>query len=148
MTSILLIQGPNLSYLGKREPEHYGTMTAAQLDEACRDHARRRGYELDIFYTHVEGFAIERIYKAVDEKKDALVMNPAGRSYAGYAVRDCLKAVAPVLPYVEVHIRHIDNIGLHSVPVAAARGSVFGFGAPLSYFLGLDAALALVGHKG
>lgn len=148
MTSILLIQGPNLSYLGKREPEHYGTMSAAELDEVCRDHARRRGYALDIFYTHVEGFAIERIYKAVEEKKDALVMNPAGMTYNGYALRDCLKAVAPALPYVEVHIRHIENAGTRSVPVAAARGAIFGFGAPLSYLLGLDAALALVGHKG
>lgn len=148
MTSILLIQGPNLSYLGKREPEKYGTMTAAELDEICREHARRRKYELDIFYTHVEGFAIERIYKAVDEKKSAVVMNPAGMTYAGYAICDCLKAVAPVLPYVEIHIRHVENAGIHSATVAAARGSIFGFGAPLSYTLGLDAALAIVGHKG
>lgn len=148
MTSILLIQGPNLSYLGKREPEKYGTMTAAELDEICREHARRRKYELDIFYTQVEGFAIERIYKAVEEKKDAVVMNPAGMTYAGYAVCDCLKAVAPVLPYVEIHIRHVENAGIHSVTVGAARGSIFGFGAPLSYTLGLDAALAIVGHKG
>lgn len=147
MTSILLIQGPNLSYLGKREPDKYGTMTAAELDEVCREHARRRKYELDIFYTHVEGFAIERIYKAVEEKKSALVMNPAGMTYAGYAICDCLRAVAPVLPYVEIHIRHVENAGIHSVTVAAARGSIFGFGAPLSYTLGLDAALAIVGHK-
>jgi 3-dehydroquinate dehydratase II len=146
MTKILLIQGPNLSYLGKREPDKYGTMTAAELDGACREHARRRRYELELFYTHVEGFAIERIYKAVEETFDALVMNPAGMTYNGYALRDCLLAVAPALPYVEVHIRHIENAGTHSVPVAAARGSIFGFGAPLSYILGLDAALAIVGH--
>jgi 3-dehydroquinate dehydratase-2 len=146
MTSILLIQGPNMSYLGRREPEIYGTTTAAELDALLTDHAARRGYALDIFYTHIEGEAVGRIYRAVDDKIDALVMNPAGMSYAGYVLRDCLRAVAPVLPYVEVHMSNVEARGIHSIPGQAAAGVVAGFGVR-SYFLGLEAALALAGNE-
>lgn len=147
MTKILLIQGPNLSYLGKRQPELYGTTTAAELDAMCQAHAGEHSYDLEIFYTHIEGKAIERIYQAVDEGKDALVMNPAGMTYAGYAVRDCLLAVAPELPYVEIHIRQQEKSGIHSVPSMAAVGVIHGFGT-YSYMLGLNAALHVVGHGG
>ena len=98
MTKILLIQGPNMAYLGRREPEIYGTTTAAELDAMLAAHAERHGCELEIMYTHVEGEAIARIYQAVNDGTEVLVMNPAGMTYAGYAVRDCLEAVAPVLP--------------------------------------------------
>src|SRR5262249_46137348 len=64
---IILVQGANLSYLGRREPELYGTTSAAELDDMLRTHARTHGYDLEIFYTHVEGEAIGRLYRAVDE---------------------------------------------------------------------------------
>jgi 3-dehydroquinate dehydratase II len=137
---ILLIQGPNLTFLGRREPELYGTTTAAQLDAMVQDHAKRNGYELDIMYSHIEGEAIGRIYRAVDDGVDGLVMNPAGFMYAGYAMRDCLSAVAPFLPYVEVHITNIEKRHLRSILAEKAIGAVFGFGVD-SYFLGLDAML-------
>lgn len=146
MTRILLIQGPNLSYLGEREPEIYGTTTAAEIDAMCEAHAAEHGYTLDIFYTHVEGEAIGRIYQGLDEGADVLVMNPAGMSYAGYAMRDCLRAVAPKLPYVEVHLSNTGARGIHSIPGEAAAGVIAGFG-PHSYLLALEAALALVARK-
>src|SRR5579862_3710091 len=99
MFKILLVQGANGNYLGKREPAVYGSTTADELDAMLRRHAEEKGYSLDIFYTNVEGEAINRIYRAVDEGFDGLVMNPAGFTHAGYALRDCIKAVAP-LPYV------------------------------------------------
>lgn len=147
MTRILLIQGPNLSYLGEREPEIYGTTTAADIDAMCQAHAAEHGYTLDIFYTHVEGEAVARIYQGLEEGADVLVMNPAAMSYAGYAMRDCLWAVAPKLPYVEIHISNTAKRGIHSIPSAAAVGVIAGFG-PQSYLLGLEAALALAGRKG
>jgi 3-dehydroquinate dehydratase II len=137
---ILLIQGPNLTFLGRREPELYGTTTAAQLDEIVQGHAKRNGYTLDIMYSHIEGEAIGRIYQAVDQGFDGLVMNPAGFMYAGYAMRDCLSAVAPFLPYVEVHITNIEKRHLRSILAEKAVGAVFGFGVD-SYLLGLDAML-------
>lgn len=141
MTKILLVQGANMAYLGKREPEIYGTTTAAELDQMLMRHARERGFELQIYYTHIEGEAIGRIYRAADEGVDGLLMNPAGFTHAGYALRDCLRAVR--FPYVEVHISNIDKRGLKSVTAEAARGVIAGFGLR-SYFMGLDALLDLV----
>lgn len=146
MTRILLIQGPNMAYLGRREPEIYGTTTAAELDAMLEAHAEGHGYALDIMYTHVEGEAIARIYQAVDDGTDVLVMNPAGMTYAGYAVRDCLKAVAPVLPYIEVHMSNLEKRGVRSIPGEAAVGVIAGLGAT-SYLLALDAALALAAER-
>jgi 3-dehydroquinate dehydratase II len=102
MTKILLVQGANLTFLGRREPAIYGTTTAAELDALLQSHATRHGYALDIFYSNIEGEAINRIYQAVDEGFDGLVMNPAGFTYAGFALKDCVKGAG--LPYVEVHI--------------------------------------------
>ena len=104
---ILLVQGANMSYLGKRQPEIYGTTTAAELDEMLRKHAEAGGFELDIFYSHVEGEAIGRIYEAADLGVDAIVINPAGFLHAGYALRDCLKAMKA--PVVEVHMSNIEK---------------------------------------
>ncbi len=78
MTKILLVQGANPTFLGRREPEIYGTMTAAQLDAMLQRHAQDHSYHLDSFYTNIEGEAINRIYQGVDEGAEGLVMNPAG----------------------------------------------------------------------
>jgi 3-dehydroquinate dehydratase-2 len=127
-----------LSYLGRREPELYGTTSAAELDEILRTHARTNGYDLEIFYTHVEGEAIGRLYQAVDEKFDGVVMNPGGFTYAGYALRDCLRTLP--FPYVEVHMTNLDKRGLRSVIAEVAVGVISGFGTD-SYLIGLDAML-------
>jgi 3-dehydroquinate dehydratase-2 len=140
MTKILLIQGPNLSYLGKRQPELYGKTTAAELDAMLLAHAKASKYRLEIFYTHSEAAAIERLYRGVDEKIDGVVMNPAAFLFAGYALRDCLRAVP--FPYVEVHITNIERRGFHSILAEAAVGMVAGFGVR-SYVLGLE---AMLGH--
>lgn len=139
MPKLLLIQGPNLSYLGRRQPELYGTTTAKQLDALLQRHARDHGYALEIFYTHSEAAAIERLYRAVDEKIDGLVMNPAAFLFAGYPLRDCLRAIP--IPYIEVHITNIERRGIHSILAETAVGLIAGFGVR-SYVLGLEAMLA------
>jgi len=141
MPKLLLIQGPNMSYLGRRQPELYGSTTAKQLDAMLMQHARAEGYTLDIFYTHDEAAAIERLYRAVDEKIDGLVMNPAGFLFAGYPLRDCLRAVP--FPYIEVHMTNIERRGIHSILAETAVGVIAGFGVQ-SYLLGLEAMLAQV----
>ena len=140
MQNILLIQGPNMSYLGRRQTEIYGTTSAAQLDAMLQEIARARKFKLEIFYTHSEAAAIERIYAAADAGIDGLLMNPASFLFAGYALRDCLRAL-PV-PYVEVHMTNIEKRGIRSILVETAIGIVAGFGVR-SYVLGLD---ALLGH--
>ena len=140
MPNILLIQGPNMSYLGRRQPEIYGRTTAAELDAMLLSHAKANKYALDIFYTHSEAAAIERLYRGVDEGLDGLVMNPAAFLFAGYPLRDCLRAVP--FPYVEVHMTNIEKRGIHSILAETAVGMVAGFGVR-SYVLGLE---ALLGH--
>jgi 3-dehydroquinate dehydratase-2 len=141
MARILLLQGANMAYLGKRQPEIYGTTTAAELDRLMQRHAKKSGVKLDIYYTHIEGEAIARIYRAADEGIDGLLMNPAGFIHAGYALRDCLRSMQ--FPYVEVHMSNIDKRGFKSVTAETARGVIAGFGLH-SYLMGLDALLDLV----
>jgi 3-dehydroquinate dehydratase II len=141
MTTILLLQGANMSYLGKRQPEIYGTTPAAELDRMMQRHAEQRGAKLEICYTHIEGEAIGRLYRAADENIDGLLMNPAGFTYAGYALRDCLRSMQ--FPYVEVHMSNIDKRGFKSVTAETARGVITGFGLR-SYLMGFDALLGLI----
>jgi len=143
MTTILLLQGPNMSYLGKRQPELYGSTTAAELDALATRHADARGASLRIHYTHLEGEAIALLYRAVGDGPeggvDGVVMNPAGFTYAGFALRDCLRALP--IPYIEVHITNIEKRGTRSVLAEAAVGVIAGFGVQ-TYLLGIDAMLA------
>ena len=139
---ILAIQGANMNWLGKREPEKYGTTTAAELDAMMRDHAAKHGYELEIFYTNSEGACIDRIYEGVRQGAQALVMNPGGFTYAGKAIGDCIRGTR--IPYVEVHIKnHYAPGGTQSVIADAAVGVIMGFGVH-GYLLALDAALHII----
>ena len=144
MTKILLLQGANMVWLGQREPELYGTTTANELDAIMRARAASAGITLDIFYANIEGEAIARIYQAVKEGVDGLLMNPAGFTYAGFALRDCIKAVS--LPYVEVHMTNIERRGTRSVLAEVANGVVTGLGIT-SYLLGLDGLLNAIEHE-
>lgn len=123
---ILLVQGANLVHLGKREPAIYGTTTREELDQRLAAIAERLGIDLDIFYTNIEGEAIDRIYAAANAGVDGLVMNPAGFSYAGYALKDCVKGAG--LPYVEIHISNVHARAIHCVLSDAAVGVLTGFG--------------------
>ena len=142
MTKILLIQGANMAWLGRRQPEIYGTTTANQLDQDLQAHAAKNSYDLEIFYTHLEGEAIGRVYQGVDESIDGLVMNPAGFTYRGEALRDCILACGG-LPYIEVHISNLGKRDIKSALVSAADGMIMGFGLH-GYVLALDGMLDLL----
>jgi 3-dehydroquinate dehydratase-2 len=144
MPKILLIQGANMVHLGKREPHFYGTTTARELDAMMADWARARDVALEIYYTNLEGEAINRIYRALDEGFDGLLMNPAGFTHAGFALRDCIKAAA--LPYVEIHMTNIEKRDIKSALAVAADGVIAGFGTT-SYRLGLDALLDVLERR-
>lgn len=138
MIKLVLIQGANMEWLGRRQPELYGTTTTGELDAMLHDEAKARGVELQILYTNVEGEAISRIYNAEREGSDGILINPAGFLYSGYALRDCLRSIT--LPAIEIHITNIERRGMHSVTAEAAIGYVAGFGLD-SYFVALDAML-------
>ena len=133
---IILIQGANMEYLGKREPELYGTITAKELDENLMNAAMVLDQKLEIRYTNIEGEAISWIYEAERNDFKGLIMNPAGFLFAGYALRECLKSVS--LPYIEVHMTNIDRRGMHSITACEAKGMITGMGVE-SYILALSA---------
>ena len=133
-----------MTFLGRRQPELYGTTGAAELDAMLLAYAKGIGFELEIFYSNIEGEAIDRLYRAADEGVDGLVMNPAGFGYAGYALKDCLAALP--FPYIEVHMTNIEKRAIQPITRAIAKGVIFGFGIQ-SYFLGLDAMRDLLSRR-
>ena len=135
---IFLLQGPNMNWLGKRQPEIYGTTTADQLDDMCQAHAKATGYDLTIFYSNSEGAALDRLYHAVETNElDGLVMNPAAWSMgSGAAIRDCLRSIAK--PCIEVHVRNQYKIPHVSATAEVADAVIQGMGCD-GYRAALDA---------
>lgn len=143
---ILLIQGANMEWLGRRQPELYGRTSAHELDQIILEYATSKNIELDIFYTNLEGEAISRIYQAVRDGIDGLLMNPAGFTYEGAALRDCIIGTGNDLPYVEVHMTNIERRGTASMIAPAADGVIAGLGIH-SYLIGLDALVQVIARK-
>jgi 3-dehydroquinate dehydratase-2 len=135
----LLIQGANMEYLGRRQPELYGTMTAKELDALLRRHARQLGVGLEILYTNTEGAAVTAILKADRAGVDGILFNPAAFLHAGHALRDCLRSIAA--PAIEIHMTNIEKRGYASITAEAAVGVIAGFGVN-SYVLALNAMVA------
>ena len=136
---LLLIQGANMEYLGRRQPELYGTTTAKELDALLRKRARTMGVSLDILYTNTEGEAVSAIYKAERGGVDGILFNPAGFLHAGHALRDCLKSIKT--PAIEIHMTNIEKRGRRSLTAEAAIGVIAGFGVD-SYVLALEAIVS------
>lgn len=138
MTSVVVIHGPNLSTLGRRQPEIYGTMTLAGINQALVDKASGWGWIVTPFQSNAEGGIIDAIEERAG-KMDGLIINPGSYSHYGLAVRDALAAVT--VPVVEVHLTNIharEAWRRTSVTAEVARGIISGFGWR-SYLLGLDA---------
>lgn len=133
---VLCLQGANMEYLGIRQPEIYGTTDLQTLHAMLLDEAKGLGIGLDIRVSNLEGEAIGWIYECDRAGYAGLLMNPAGFSYAGYALRDCLRGIR--MPAVEVHMSNIERRAMKSVTAEACVGVVTGFGLR-SYFHGLRA---------
>lgn len=133
---VLCLQGANMEYLGIRQPEIYGTTDLQTLHAMLLNEAKGLGIDLDIRVSNIEGEAIGWIYECDRAGYAGLLMNPAGFSYAGYALRDCLRGIR--MPAVEVHMSNIERRAMKSVTAEACVGVVTGFGLR-SYFHGLRA---------
>lgn len=102
---LLLINGPNLNMLGRRDPEKYGSFTLADVEKLASDTAFKRGYKIDCFQSNYEGAIIEKIHEAMD-LFDGIVINPGALTHYSYSIRDALELCA--LPVVETHISDIE----------------------------------------
>ncbi len=142
MKKILVIHGPNLDLLGKREPEVYGNFSLDEINKQLKDLAKEEKVEIEFFQSNHEGEIVDAIGKA-DGKFDVLLINPAAYTHTSVAIRDAIAAVA--LPAVEVHLSNIyarEEFRHTSLIAPVASGQVSGFGID-SYILGLQAAIKL-----
>ncbi|MDD5728586.1 MAG: type II 3-dehydroquinate dehydratase [Victivallales bacterium] len=127
---ILLINGPNIQLLGKREPGIYGNFTLETLQGDLQKVAAALGVELLCFQSNHEGGIVDIIGKAPDEGIDGIIINPAAYTHTSIAIRDALKAVA--LPAIEVHISNIktrEEFRHTSLTAPVCVGMIAGLGA-------------------
>ncbi len=125
---ILLIHGPNLNLLGKREPGIYGLKSLEEINAQVEHLATENAVELTVFQSNSEGALIDAIQDA-GEWADGIVINPGAYTHYSYAIRDALAAVG--LPAIEVHLSNIfarEEFRHHSVISAVVEGTVTGLG--------------------
>ena len=136
---ILLINGPNMGRLGKREPGIYGTRTLAEIVADLRKTAAARGVELSDFQSDIEGELVRRIGQAQDEGFSGIVINPGAYTHTSVALRDALAAAG--IPAVEVHLSNVsgrEDFRKVLITTPVCRGMICGLG-EAGYTLALNA---------
>jgi 3-dehydroquinate dehydratase-2 len=140
MSHYLLLNGPNLSLLGQREPELYGSATLGDIETRLNELAAERGHELTCFQSDAEHELVKRIHAARDEGIDLILFNPAAFTHTSVVLRDALLAVG--IPFIEVHLSNVaarEDFRQRSYFADIAVGTITGFGVT-SYELALTAA--------
>lgn len=106
LNRIEVLHGVNLDMLGKRNSQHYGTLTLVELEVRIRHWARHLGLETSFFHTNSEGAFVERLHQA-PQVADGLVLNPGAWTHYSYAIRDALEIAG--VPAIEVHLSDVDQ---------------------------------------
>lgn len=138
---ILVINGPNLNLLGKREPGIYGSRTLADVERTLAETAGRHRAGIDFFQSNHEGALVDRIHAAREDGTDFIIINAGALTHTSIALRDALAAAA--LPFIEVHLSNVyrrEAFRHHSYLADLAEGSIVGLG-PAGYTLALEYAL-------
>jgi 3-dehydroquinate dehydratase-2 len=144
MLGILVLHGPNLNLLGTREPDHYGRVTLAEIDDRLTAMGKSAGVEVQTFQSNAEALLIDRIHAAKSSETAFIILNPAAFTHTSVALRDALAAVA--IPFIEVHLSNVharEPFRKHSYFTDIAVGVISGLGAQ-SYELAMQAAVAHV----
>jgi 3-dehydroquinate dehydratase-2 len=140
---LLVINGPNLNFLGIREKGIYGTQDYSYLLKLIEDKAKEKKVEIEIFQSNIEGEIIDRLQKAYHDQVDGIVINPGAYTHYSYAIRDALASLT--VPKVEVHISNIhqrEEFRHTSVTAPVCTGQIAGLGLQ-GYLLAIDAIIDL-----
>jgi len=140
---ILLIHGPNLNLLGKREPEIYGTLTLDDINKRVLGLAVELGVDVTFFQSNHEGELVQKIQDAMGVYQ-AIVINPGAYTHTSVALRDAVSSTG--IPVIETHLSNIykrEEFRHHSYISGVAVGQISGFG-PDSYLLAVRAAVNLI----
>lgn len=141
MASILVLNGPNLNLLGTRQPEVYGSVTLAMVEQECKAHGATLGFDVECLQSNHEGALIDAIHTAKGVHQ-GIILNAGAYTHTSIALMDALISVE--IPAVEVHLSniHAREPFRHTSYIAkAALGQICGFGAK-GYLLALDALAA------
>jgi 3-dehydroquinate dehydratase-2 len=144
---ILVIHGPNLNLLGKREPDIYGTFTLDDINKRLSALGAELGVEVAFFQSNHEGELVQKIQDAMGAYQ-SIVINPGAYTHTSVALRDAISSTG--IPTVETHISNIykrEEFRKHSFISGVAAGQITGFG-PDSYLLALRAAVGIVKEAG
>ena len=136
--TILVIHGPNLNLLGKREPEVYGSLTLENINQQLVTQAKKSAVNLDTFQSNWEGAIVDRIHQAGQDGVNYIIINPAALTHTSVAVRDALLGVS--IPFIEVHLSNVharEAFRHHSYLSDKAIGVICGLGAK-GYAAALD----------
>ncbi|WP_151709138.1 type II 3-dehydroquinate dehydratase [Acinetobacter brisouii] len=143
MTSrILVIHGPNLNLLGKREPEVYGHLTLNDINQSLIEQAKQQDCALDTFQSNHEGAIVDRIHLAQEQGVQFIIINPAAYTHTSVALRDALLGVN--IPFIEVHLSNVharEAFRHHSYLSDKAVGVICGLGAK-GYHFALNYAIS------
>jgi len=138
MTSVLILNGPNLNLLGQRQPEVYGRTTLADIEALCQDRAKSLGLSIAFEQSNHEGVLIDLIHAAKNVHA-GIILNAGALTHTSIALMDSIASVE--LPLVEVHLSNIharETFRHKSYIAPVALGQICGFG-PLGYLMALDA---------
>jgi len=139
---VLIINGPNLNMLGKREPEIYGTLSYEELARFITDWGKSLSMEVELFQSNSEGAMIDKIHESLHF--DGVIINAGAYTHTSIAVRDALLSVS--LPAIEVHLSNIyarEEFRGKSYLSGVVRGVISGFGKE-SYYLAMVAMKAML----
>ncbi len=142
---ILVLHGPNLNLLGRREPHIYGTTTLDDINRKLADRASAANAVVDTFQSNSEGDLVERVQRLLDNPVDFVIINPAAFTHTSVALRDALSATR--VRFIEVHLSNVfgrEPFRHHSYFTDIAVGLICGLG-PRGYELALEHALADTG---
>jgi len=146
MSSILILNGPNLNLLGKREPAHYGVLTLDEITKKLKEQGQNLGIEIRSFQSNHEGALIDALQEAATWA-NGVIFNPGGYSHTSVTLRD---AVADLkLPVIEVHLSNIyarEEFRHHSLIAPVCAGSIAGLGWH-SYSAALSALAGILEEK-